>query len=152
VGLAFLLSQAGAHAADEFAKRLRKRDLTPQDAGVLRMVGSNPGMSQQALSDLLGLFPSRLVTLLDGLEKARLIERRDGPDRRTYHLHLSKAGQRALKAVGTESGLLEEQLIAALTASERDALHRYLKKIIAQQRVTPGVHPAYRQLGKARRS
>jgi DNA-binding MarR family transcriptional regulator len=48
------------------------------------------GISQQMLADLLGMFPSRLVLILDELEQAGLIERRASPtDRRIYALHLT---------------------------------------------------------------
>src|SRR6266487_3979028 len=89
VGVAFLLSQIGAHAASSFEERLVTMELKPHDAGLLRMLGSNPGLSQQELCDIFGIFPSRLVVLLDQLEARRLIERRDNSaDRRGHRVHL----------------------------------------------------------------
>jgi len=153
--LAFLLSQVGAHAALGFGERLTKLDLKPQDAGILRMLGSNPGLTQQALSTLLGIFPSRLVALLDSLEKRKLIDRRNSPeDRRSYHLHLTKPGRSALTAIGRATRQLEEDLLAALSEAEKERLFDVLTRIISQQQITPGVHPAYRteanRAGRAR--
>src|SRR5262245_66164153 len=89
VGVAFLLSQVGAHAADAFEERLATMELKPHHAGLLRMLGANAGLSQQELSDLFGVFPSRLVILLDQLMARGLIERRDHQtDRRSYRKHL----------------------------------------------------------------
>src|SRR5215472_13466394 len=97
VGVAFLLSQVGAHAANAFEDRLAAMKLKPHHAGLLRMLGSNPGLSQQELSDMFGIFPSRLVVLLDQLETRRLIERRaNSSDRRGHRVHLTAAGRRAL--------------------------------------------------------
>jgi DNA-binding MarR family transcriptional regulator len=150
VGLAFLLSQAGAHAALTFGEQLRALNLKPHDAGILRILGSNPGITQQALSDTLGMFPSRLVGLLDGLETQHLIERRVSPsDRRIYRLHLTKAGRKALTALGRLTAQLEECIFAALDKKERDSLHALLRRIVSQQRITPSVHPAYRQPGES---
>jgi DNA-binding MarR family transcriptional regulator len=148
VGLAFLLSQAGAHAALSFAERLRALTLKPHDAGILRILGSNPGITQQALSSNLGMFPSRLVALLDGLERQGLIERRaSASDRRVYQLHLTKAGCTALTAIGRLTNELEESIFAALNDLEKKNLGWLLARIVAQQRMTPSVHPAYRQIG-----
>ena len=67
VGLAFLLSQVGAHAAACFGERLALIGITPQHAGLLRMLDTNPGMTQQSIAQLFGIFPSRLVALVDEL-------------------------------------------------------------------------------------
>jgi DNA-binding MarR family transcriptional regulator len=147
VGLSFLLSQVGAHAAIGFADRLRALDLKPYDAGILRILGSNPGMTQQALSAMLGMFPSRLVALLDALESRKLIDRRKRPeDRRSHRLHLTSGGRRALTRIGRLTLQLENDLLAALSEKEKKALLDVLTRIVSQQRITPGVHPAYRQL------
>jgi DNA-binding MarR family transcriptional regulator len=152
VGVAFLLSQVGAYAALGFAERLRALDLKVYDAGILRILGSNPGITQQALSATLGMFPSRLVALLDALEKRKLVERRDSPsDRRSYRLRLTRAGRTALTAIGRVTHQLEDGLLAGLTEKQKKDLFEALTRIVAQQRITPGVHPAYRQIGKSQK-
>src|SRR6202034_4949910 len=90
---AFLLAQLGAHAASQFAERLRVLDLTPPDAGILRLLRAAAGLSQQELAAKLQIHPSRLVAILDNLEKRGLVERRQNPeDRRLYSLYLTKDG------------------------------------------------------------
>lgn len=148
VGTAFLLSQAGAHAAIAFGERLRVLKLKPHDAGILRILGSNPGVTQQALSQMLGMFPSRLVALLDGLQRQRLIERRaSSSDRRVYQLHLTATGHTALTAIGRVTTELEDDIFAALSVEEKENLGSLLARITAQQQIAPSVHPAYRQIG-----
>jgi DNA-binding MarR family transcriptional regulator len=149
VGVAFLLSKVGAHAALGFAKRLRVLGLEPHHAGILRILGSNSGIAQQRLSAMLGMFPSRLVVLLDDLEHRKLIDRRSHPtDRRRHRLYLTKAGRRALNKIGALTVQLEHHLLAALQEKEKQSLLDVLTRIVSQQRVTPSVHPAYRQIGK----
>src|SRR5215469_15364673 len=100
-GAAFLLAQVGAHAAAKFAERLEPLKLSPGRAGILRAIGAEPGLSQQDLADLLGMFPSRLVLVLDELEGAGLVQRRaNARDRRTYALHLTGRGNEILQQVG----------------------------------------------------
>jgi DNA-binding MarR family transcriptional regulator len=96
------------------------------------------------------MFPSRLVGLLDELGKSKLIERRENPsDRRTYALHLTKTGRDALAAIGKVARQHQDDLCAALSEKERKLLAELLTRIVAQQKITPAVHPGYRQMGRA---
>jgi DNA-binding MarR family transcriptional regulator len=147
-GLAFLLSQVGAHAAAGFADRLAPLNLTPPHAGILRVIAQADGLSQQALGEKLGMFPSRLVLILDQLEERGLVERRDNPaDRRSYALNLTRAGREALEQIGRIGREHQDALCAALDDSERAQLADFLRRIAAQQQLTPGIHPGYRKLG-----
>ena len=151
VGLAFLLSQVGAHAAGSFEERLTGMELKPHHAGILRMLGSNPGLSQQELCDIFGIFPSRLVVLLDQLEARHLIERRENlSDRRGHRVHLTTAGRKALTGIGRVTLELETDLCTALTNPERATLATLLTRIVGQQNIAPAVHPAYRKLRTGR--
>jgi DNA-binding MarR family transcriptional regulator len=146
--LAFLLSQVGAHGAARFAERIAPLKLKPYHSGILRILGREPGMTQQALCDRLGMFPSRLVGLLDDLEKSGLMERRASPaDRRTYALHLTRTGREMLTRIGRLARQHQDDLCAALNERERKVLAQLLSRIVAQQEITPDVHPGYRQLG-----
>jgi len=149
-GLGFLLSQVGAHAAARFAERLVPLNLTPPHVGVLGVIKHADGLSQQALGEMLCIFPSRLVGLLDELEERGLVERRDSPtDRRAHALYLTQAGRDALEKIGLIARELQDALCAALNKSEREQLAAFLTRIAAQQGLTSGVHPGYRKLGGA---
>jgi DNA-binding MarR family transcriptional regulator len=149
-GLAFLLSQVGAHASARFAERLEPLGLKPAHAGILGVIRQADGLSQQALGEKLGMFPSRLVAVLDELEGRGLVERRDSPtDRRSYALYLTAAGCEALEQIGRVARAHQDMLCAALDASERTQLAEYLTRIVAEQGLTPGVHPGLRKLGCA---
>src|SRR5260370_31306992 len=90
---AFLLAQLGANAASQFSERLEVLELTPSDAGILRLLRVEAGPSQQQLATKLQIHPSRLVAILDNLEKRDLVERRaHAQDRRLYSVHLTKNG------------------------------------------------------------
>jgi len=148
IGPAFLLAQVGAHAAAAFAARLAPLDLSPPHAGVLRAVQNADGLSQQALGGVLGMYPSRLVQVIDELERRGLVERRDNPaDRRSYSLHLTDAGREALEQIGRVAREHQDALCAALDESERAQLAGLLSRIAAQQGLTPGVHPGFRLRG-----
>ncbi len=144
---AFLLAQLGAFAGRRFAERVQALSLTPAHAGLLRAVGAEPGRSQQAVATHLGLFPSRLVDLVDELERGGLLERRRDPqDRRHYALHLTSTGKQRLREIGRLAHAHGEDLLAVLDAHDRAALGRILGRLAEQHGLAPGVHPGYRTL------
>ena len=150
---AFLLAQLGAHAASQFAERLGVFELTPPDAGILRLLRVAAGLSQQELAAKLQIHPSRLVAILDNLEKRGLVERRANPDdRRLYSLHLTKDGGEVLEKIGKVAREHHDALLAALSREERNELTTLLLRIADQQGLVRGVHPGYQRLGSPRRA
>ncbi len=144
LGSAFLLAQVGAHAAQRFTEQIAELDLTPTQVALLRLVASRPGQSQQSLAKQLGTPATRLVPLVDGLEKRGLIERRrNAEDRRLYAVELSEDGRMMMGRVAQTGAAHEQAVTAALTDAEREVLHGLLVKIADEQGLTPNVQPAY---------
>ncbi|MEU0518912.1 MarR family winged helix-turn-helix transcriptional regulator [Streptosporangium sp. NPDC006007] len=145
-GAAFLLSQVGAHAAARFTERIGVLGMTPADAGLLRMIATRPGLSQRSLAGELGVVPSRVVALVDGLERKGLVERRRDPrDRRNHALHLAAEGTRVMTEMRELAPAHEDEICAALDDDQRTQLTALLQAIATQQGLTPGVHPGYRR-------
>jgi DNA-binding MarR family transcriptional regulator len=150
---AFLLAQLGAHAASQFAERLKVLDLAPSDAGVLRLLRVTAGLSQQELAAKLRIHPSRLVAILDNLEKRGYLERRPNPDdRRLYSLHLTDGGEEVLGRIGKVAREHQDSLLSALNSEERAVLGSLLLRLVDQQGLTRGVHPGYRLMRASKRS
>jgi len=149
---AFLLAQLGAHAASQFAERLKVLDLTPSDAGILRLLRVTAGLSQQELAAKLRIHPSRLVAILDNLEKRGYLERRPNPDdRRLYSLHLTKGGEEVLERIGKVARQHQDSLLSALNSEERAVLGSLLLRLADQQGLSRGVHPGYRLMEASKR-
>ena len=145
-GTAFLLAQVGAHAAARFAERINELGVIPADVGLLRMIATQPGRSQQSLAEELGVVPSRVVALVDNLERKGLIERRRNPqDRRNYALHLTTEGTHVMTEMRRLGSAHEDDICAALDDTQRAQLAALLEAIATQQGLTPGVHPGYHQ-------
>ena len=150
-GSAFLLAQIGAHAAGRFAERVAVLGLGPADVGLLRLIAGEPGRSQQSLAAALGVVPSRVVALIDGLERKGLVERRRSTaDRRNYELHLTGEAKQVMARMREVGSAHEEDMLSGLDATERAQLAALLGKVAAQQGLTPGVHPGYRMGGAGR--
>ncbi|MEC4021059.1 MarR family winged helix-turn-helix transcriptional regulator [Streptomyces sp. H27-D2] len=144
-GAAFLLAQLGAHATALFTERVRRLDLTPAQAGLLRTLAGSPGRSQREIAEELGMAASRFVPFADELEKHGLIERRKNPkDRRLHALHLTERGDRLLGELREAGAAHEQQVCEALTPEEHRQLTALLRRMAEQQKLTPGAHPGYR--------
>lgn len=138
---AFLLSQVGALVSSRFAERTREIGLTPSDAGVLRLLGRTPGVSQRSLADKLGAVPSRVVTLIDSLEQRGLVERkRSSTDRRNYELHLTPEGDVALGKLRGVAQKHEKELLGALTNDQISQLKGLLEQIARSQGLDMDIH------------
>jgi DNA-binding MarR family transcriptional regulator len=147
VGIAFLLAQLGAHAAEEFASALAERGLTPPLVGVLRLLQTEPGLSQQQLSERLGSVPSRVVSYVDELERRGWVVRsRDTVDRRVNVLTVTKAGTEAFEAIAVVARAHEQRITEGLDGADRATLLELLAKLAANQDLTPGVHPGFRRI------
>ena len=144
-GVAFLLAQLGHHAATLFAEQVATIGLSPQHAGILRVIAADPGRSQQTLSAQLGVLPSRVVVYVDELEDRGYVERRRNPDDRRLHaLYLTASGNRLLRKLSEVAHEHDVRLTAALDPEEYSALRGLLATVAQQQGLTPHVHPGYR--------
>ncbi|MFI9818682.1 MarR family winged helix-turn-helix transcriptional regulator [Saccharothrix variisporea] len=144
-GIAFLLAQLGAHAANRFAERTADLGLAPSEVGLLRMIATQPGRSQRSLAEELGVVASRVTALVDPLERSGLVERRRSTnDRRNYELHLTDRGMQVLGRVREVAMAHEAELCEGLDERQRDELATLLRAVAEHQGLTPGVHPGYR--------
>lgn len=146
-GVAFLLAQLGAHAADRFGDRVGVLGISPPHAGILRMIAMTPRCNQLMLAKRLGVLPSRMVILLDELTEKGLVERkRSEKDRRQSELTLTRQGQQVMEALRKMAVEHEAELCEALTREERNTLAALCRKIADQQGLTPGVHPGFKKM------
>ncbi|MEV6136509.1 MarR family winged helix-turn-helix transcriptional regulator [Nocardia sp. NPDC051990] len=144
--VAFLLAQLGSHAAQRFSERIAALELTPPDVGVLRMIAMDPGGSQRALAEKLGVVPSRVVALIDHLANKGLVERRRSTtDRRNHELHPTAAARELMISLWPVVQAHEADITSALTPEERDQLAALLVRIAEQQGLDNDVHPGYRR-------
>lgn len=147
LGVAFLLSQLGWVASSRFTKSISSIDLIPAEAGLLRQLSLTPGITQQALAKILKVVPSRMVVLVDSLEKKGLIERRNfAGDRRAYAISMTESGERKLTALRKVMLNHERKFIAGLNPQEVSSLKKICSKLRTAHGLSNTVHPAYKRL------
>lgn len=146
VGIAFLLAQLGAYSAARFAARLVDLGLNPAHAGILRLLATEPNLNQRELAVRLHALPSRIVTLIDELEKLGLVvRRRSTADRRSSALELTDAGRTTMASLRHIATAHEAEITAAVTPQERQQLAGLLGRLAEGNGLTQGVHPGYRR-------
>lgn len=139
--IAFLLAQLGADVSAAFEEALAPLGITASEAGLLRLVGQNPGISQKSASQQLGVGPSRIVAVLDRLERsARLERRRSATDRRSHELQLTPDGEALLAQLRPIARAHESAVTRGLDEADLDRLAGYLETIAATRGLSRDVH------------
>jgi DNA-binding MarR family transcriptional regulator len=100
--------------------------------GTLTFIRDRGGVLQQELGETLYMDPNNLVLLLNDLEAHGWIERRRDPDDRRRHIvGITSAGVRAIEQAERSMESIEDEVLAGLSAKERDSLRRLLSKALA---------------------
>jgi DNA-binding MarR family transcriptional regulator len=120
------------------ADRLGSVGLTPALFAVLNVVGAREGAIQQELGSALGIDRSTMVSLIDQLESAGLATRRpSATDRRAREIAITPQGRRQLKRARGLIAQVEEEVLAGLTAEERQDLLALLRRALQSAPAQP---------------
>jgi DNA-binding MarR family transcriptional regulator len=99
---------------------------------VLSFARASDGLSQQELSERLGLDPTIVVGLIDALEGRGLMTRtKDPTDRRRNLLGLTAPGRDVHDAALAAAQRAEDAFLEPLSASQRKALRASLRTVMA---------------------
>src|SRR5262249_41295612 len=110
--------------------RLERDGFELYDYSVLALLAEGVRERQSAMAEALALDPSRLVALLDSLERRGLIVRqRDPDDRRRHVVRITAAGERALARLRETSRELEDEFLAPLDDESRATFHELLLRL-----------------------
>lgn len=124
------------HASRSIESVFAKYDLNSGEFDVLaalRRAGDPYVMMPSELARMLMLSPAGMTNRLDRLEANGFIGRRPNPeDRRSSPVALTDSGRRAVDAAVAEHVANEARLLEPLTATERAALDKALRKLLAQ--------------------
>ncbi|MDX6205914.1 MAG: MarR family transcriptional regulator, lower aerobic nicotinate degradation pathway regulator [Frankiales bacterium] len=102
--------------------------LRPRHLVALTVLRVRGGSTQQALATTLAMDGTNIVGLLNELEADKLIERRRSPDDRRRHVvELTEAGAEQLAKAECALAEVEEEVLGALDASQRETLYDLLQ-------------------------
>jgi DNA-binding MarR family transcriptional regulator len=112
----------------DFIQSLRTMNVRPAQYSVLLVIEANPGRSQAAIGQTLGIERARLARLLHELERRKWISRRaSGNDARSYSLHLTAEGEQALAKIKRLAEQHEARLSDHVGAERRSQLMDLLR-------------------------
>lgn len=126
----FLLARLGSEARRQFTRLLERHGLSMHHFALLLALAERDGLPQQAVSTLAGVDPRNAVPLVDELEERGLVVRGVDPsDRRRHKLALTRDGSHKIGALRAAGAAVEEDMLKALSANERERLHALLVKL-----------------------
>lgn len=128
-----LLSQAGRNWRRALDLRLRPFGLTDATwLPLLQLSRAEKPMRQKDLAEALFLDSSSVVRLLDALQTAGFIERREHPeDRRVKTIVLTAAAQGVLDQVNQVAAEVRKQVLSGLSDEELEVASRVMRNISA---------------------
>jgi DNA-binding MarR family transcriptional regulator len=126
-----LLHRAGQCAADIFQAEMETGDLTPRQYAVLVAVAQHEGLSQTQLVERTGIDRSTLADIVRRMLKKGLLQRRrTKEDARAYAVKLTEEGWRVLRSTEPMARRVDERILEALPAQQRDRFLEDLNAIV----------------------
>ncbi|HXH35651.1 MAG TPA: MarR family transcriptional regulator [Plantibacter sp.] len=111
---------------------IRARELSHEQAFVLGYLVQNPGAIQRDIAEVSRTSAASVSSLLQGLERRGLIERRvEGDNARSKRVVATPAGTELIAGFDTAMAAADDVILAPLDQDERDTLHALLTKVTA---------------------
>src|SRR5262245_46056544 len=111
----------------EFTRKLARLDVTLAQYSVLTVVDANPGINQLAVASALAIERAGLGRLIERLEARSLLKRLPSiVDRRSYVLHLTSEGRKALARMRTIVYESEKRLAQKFSPGDAERLRQAL--------------------------
>ena len=112
---------------------IRERDLSHAQSFVLGYLVQNPGAIQRDIAQITRTSAASVSSLLQGLERRGLVERRTDPENeRTKRVYATPTGSDLVAGFDAAITAADETILAPLDQAERTALHDLLSKVTAQ--------------------
>ncbi|HEY0186203.1 MAG TPA: MarR family transcriptional regulator [Cellulomonas sp.] len=112
---------------------IRERGLTHEQAFVLGYLVQSPGAIQRDIAQVSRTSAASVSSLLQGLERRGLVERRTDPgNERSKRVHATEEGATLVAGFGDAIAAADDQILAPLDPDERGTLLALLSKIAAE--------------------
>jgi MarR family transcriptional regulator, repressor for mepA len=112
---------------------IRARELSFEQSFALGFLVEHPGSIQRDIANLTRTSPASVSSLLKGLERRGLVERRsEQGDERSKRVYATPEGAELIAGFEAAMSAADETILAPLDADERKVLHALLEKITAE--------------------
>lgn len=127
----YRLIKLGELAMATAERALEPLGVRPRHFNVLATLAADPTLSQQDVSQLLGIDPNVLVGVIDDLEEQGLAERRRNPrDRRRHMVTVTQAGQQLLADGAARLDAAEAEFFAGVAEADLAVVRRVAAQVI----------------------
>lgn len=144
--IGFLLNDVARLLRRNFNRRAQMLGLSQSQSRVLAHLSRQQGVNQVTLADSMDIQPMTLGRLIDGLEKAGLVERRPDPqDRRAVQLFLTEVAQPLLAQIWTLAAETRAEALADVSDAALAQLFETLcsmKRRLAEAEARAAAEPA----------
>lgn len=128
----FLVHEVARLMRTEFTLSVENLGLTQAQWQTLAHLSRNQGLKQAQLAEIMEIRAITLTRLIDHLQAAGLVERRQDPDdRRAQRLFLTEAAQPLITKMWGKAALVREKAMAGLPPERREQLIETLKAMKA---------------------
>jgi MarR family transcriptional repressor of mepA len=112
---------------------IRARELSHEQAFVLGYLAQNPGSIQRDIAEISRTSAASVSSLLQGLERRGLVERRtESGDERRKRVYATASGADLIAGFEDAMAAADETILAPLDEAERATLQALLTKITAE--------------------
>jgi DNA-binding MarR family transcriptional regulator len=126
----FLLARMGIGFKMRAIALFEREGFEHYDYSVLAILAEGTPETQATIAGALNVDPSRLVAVLDSLERRGLVDRqRDPQDRRRHVVNITADGKRDLARLRELTRKLENEYFGSLDSSDRETLRELLLKL-----------------------
>jgi DNA-binding MarR family transcriptional regulator len=126
-----LLHRAGQRAAEVFAIKCDRKELTPRQYAVLAAIADSNLPSQTELVSMTGVDRSTLADIVRRLVQRGLVHRkRTKHDARAYQLTLTEKGEAEREIAATAARNTDAELLSALSSEEQEIFLSMLRRIV----------------------
>ncbi|MGA8112828.1 MAG: MarR family transcriptional regulator [Actinocatenispora sp.] len=126
----YLLSTVGKAARGRHAAQLADRGMRLWHMAILAALADVGAHAQHQLAERLGMHVSDTAKVVDELERGGYVARERNPaDRRQVLVTVTAEGRTTLAALTADAAAVQEDILAPLTARDRDTLHRLLLRL-----------------------
>lgn len=126
-----LLHRAGQCADELFANHIGGSGLTPRQFAVIRAIATGEEPSQTDLVERTGIDRSTMADIVRRLTSRGLVQRRrTRQDARMYAVKLTDRGQKALKSAEPAARVTDDEILSALSPTQRSGFLKALNRIV----------------------
>lgn len=109
---------------------LQDLNIYPGQAPLLFILRENAGLNQKQLAKKLLIKPATITVMLNRMEKANLVERRqDEKDQRISRVYLTEKGRQVCNEAFKKLEIMEKECFGNFTAEDRATFRRLLIKM-----------------------